>query len=138
VASTEHGDMCPWGITGDEHSDAAKRASSAVNIHLAGAGFDAIRKWVAVRLADGGSDLVLYDTKRDAVRHQLHEQQCAYVSIPPGGMSPCEAESFIAMHRKMYDAGMRLTDPDHQNGGRDLIPALTAEDFRRQYAALKI
>lgn len=118
------------------HSDAAKRASDAVNLHLGALGFEAARKWVAIRLSDGRSDGVLYDTRRDAVTHQAHEQLCAYVCITPSGMSVCSAESYLAFHRKAYDAGMRLTDPDDRRGGRDLIPRLTSRDQARQVAAL--
>lgn len=95
-----------------ELRDAGKRTSEAVNIHLRMLGMEAVGKWVAVRLADGGSDHVLYDTKADAVRHQLHEFQCAYVCIPPLGMPPADAERYLTVTRQMYDAGVRLADPD--------------------------
>jgi hypothetical protein len=107
-----------------------------VNLHLLGAGFDAVRKFVAVRLDDGSSDGVLYDDKQAAVRHQLHEQLCAYVQITPSAMSVCAAESLLGTHRKLYDAGWRLVDPDHQAGGRDLIPRVTREEQVRQVGAL--
>lgn len=106
-----------------------------MNLHLSAIGFDAHKKWVAVRLADGSSDGTLYDSRRDAVRHQLDEQLCAYVCIPPSGMNVCAAESFLATNRKLYDAGFRLTDPDDARGGRDVIPRLRSEDQARQMAA---
>lgn len=118
------------------HSDAARRASDAVNLHYAAIGTDAIGKWVAIRLADGSSDGVLYDRKRDAVRHQPDEKLAAYVRIRPGGMNVCAAESFMKMSRMAYDAGFRLADPDARHGGLDLIPRLTREDQGRQMAAL--
>ena len=119
------------------HSDAAKRCSDAVNLHLSALGVDAMRRWVAVRLSDGSSDGTLYDTKRDAVRAQSDEYLCAYVCVPPSGMNPCQAESFMATHRKLYDNGFRLADPDAPSGGRSIIPALTREDHRRQVACLR-
>lgn len=100
-------------------SDAAKRCHEAVNIHLQILGAAAIGKWVAVRLSDGGSDMVLYDTKYDAVRHQFHEFWCAYVCIPPNGMSVADAEDFLRITRQMYDAGVRLADPDKHVVMRD-------------------
>ena len=115
------------------HSDEAKRCSDTVNMHLAALGFGAHRRWVAVRLSDGGTDGVLYDTRRDAVRHQLDEMQCAYVCIPPTQMSVCAAEVFLAFHRKAYAAGFRLTDPDDAHGGRDHVRRLTNRD---QYGQL--
>ncbi len=119
------------------HSDEARRCSDAVNLHVAGLGWDATGKWVAIRLSDGGSDGTLYDSKRDAVRHQLHEQQCCYVAIPPSGMNACSAESYLALHRKMYDAGMRLTDPDARGGGGDLLRRITRRDRSAQLARLR-
>lgn len=120
-----------------DHSSAAQRASDAVNLHVSVLGFDACRRWVAVKLSDGRSDGTLYDTKRDAVRHQGDEQRCAYVCVPPGGMNVCQAESFLTFHRRAHDAGFRLVDPDHAHGGRDHIRPLTVEQARTNLAALR-
>jgi hypothetical protein len=72
----------------------------------------AIHSWVAIRLSDGGSDGVLYPRKALAVRHQLHEYQCAYIKIPMAGVSAREAEIFLRFNRMLYNAGHRLADPD--------------------------
>lgn len=127
-----HDSGCPVKI----HTPAARRCSDAVNLHVSALGFDAAGKWVAVRLADGSSDGTLYDKKRDAVRHQSDEKLCAYVCIPPSGMNPCRAESFIKMSRMAYDAGFRLADPDDKHGGRELITPVMREDHARQLARL--
>jgi hypothetical protein len=132
-----HDPGCALHGTLKNHSDAARHCSDAVNLHLTAIGFDAVKKWVAVRLSTGKSDGVLYDTKRDAVRHQSDENLCAYVCIPPPGMNPCQAESFMATHRKMYDAGFRVADPDAKHGGKQVIPRLTVEDQAAQMARLK-
>jgi hypothetical protein len=100
-------------------------------------GLSAQRGWVAIRMADGSSDGTLYDTKRDAVRHQSYEQECLYVSIPPGGMSQCSAETLLQLHRKLYRAGMRLADPDARSGGPQLIRPLMVEESRRMLSALR-
>jgi len=92
--------------------DDAKRCAEAVNIHLRVVGNEAIGKWVAVRLSDGGSDMNLYDTKQQAVDHQLNEFLCAYVCIPPNGMSVQDAGDYLRITRQMYDAGIRLADPN--------------------------
>lgn len=94
-------------------SDEARRAADAVNLHIAALGHEAYGKWVAIRLSDGGSDGTLYDTRPDAIRHQLHEQLCAYFCIPPFGnlLSPPEAEAFLTYTRSLYDAGYRIPDP---------------------------
>lgn len=119
------------------HSDAAKRTADTYNLHQAAIGADAIGQWFAVALSDGDSDGELYETKRDAVRHQRHnEQRYAFVRIVPSSMSTCEASSFLATNRAAHDAGMRLADPDHRAGGRELIPRLTVEDERARVGAL--
>src|SRR5437762_517876 len=92
---------------------------------------------MAIRLSDGGSDGKLYDTKREAVKHQLHEQLCAYYSFrnSPNGFSfgprgLQEAAVFLAWHRMAYDNGFRLPDPDDRNGGPDLVmPDMTEHLF---------
>jgi hypothetical protein len=111
------------------YSDAARRCSDIVNTHLVANRANA-GKWVAIRLSDGGSDGVLYDTRPDAIRHQLHETQCAYVCIPPTGMPPKDAEAFLAFNRKLYDAGFRMPDPVQPN--REIIMPTRIEDLRRQ------
>jgi hypothetical protein len=131
-----HDPGCPLWPNG-VHSDAAKRCSDAVNLHLTAIGFDAVNRVVAIRLADGGSDHVLYDNKRDAVRAQSDEQLCAYVFIPPNGMNQCRAESFMITNRKLYDAGFRLADPDSPHGGRQVIPRITNQDQARAMSALR-
>lgn len=95
------------GLSG--YSDAAHRCSDTIRMHIV-AGM--ATRWAAIRLSDGGSDGIAYDTRADAVRHQLHEQLCAYVFIPHDDMSPKAAETFLSVNRKLYDAGMRLIDPE--------------------------
>lgn len=94
-----------------QYSQAAHRASGIVR-ELIAEGRDG--EWVALRLSDGGTDGVVYAERADAVRHQLHEQQCAYLFIPPDNFSARSAENFLKHHRQMYDAGYRLADPDAQ------------------------
>jgi hypothetical protein len=108
-------------------SDAAKACSDAVgqvvNDHL-GEILLGRRIWLAIRLSDGKYDGGLYDTRADAVRHQLHESLCAYLLVPPCGMPPRDAESYLRFHRQAYDAGYRVTDPEQPA----FIPALTNRD----------
>jgi hypothetical protein len=121
-----------------EHSDAAKRTRDHYELHRMAVPLECIGKWFAVALIDGSSDGVLYDGKQDAVRHQHHnEMYYAYVQINPGGMSICEAEAFLKIHRDMYDAGVRLHDPAHPQGGHSLIPALSAEDQRSMRSSIR-
>jgi hypothetical protein len=95
-----------------KYSDRARRCSGIVTLAMITHGSDAVGRWMAIRLSDGGSDEVLYDTKKAAIDHQLHEQQCAYVSLQPDGMSARAAELFLRFNEGLYDAGYRLADPD--------------------------
>lgn len=109
------------------YSDAAKRCSDQIRLHIvAGMG----GKYAAIRLSDGGSDGVPYDTRREAIRHQLHEQQCAYIKIPLDNMPPEHAERFLAIQRELYDKGMRFCDPD----GPELISPITVEGLAQALA----
>lgn len=122
-------------LKGQAHSDAAKRLSDSYNLHRIGAGYAAIGKWFAARLDDGKTDDVLYASKSACVRHQHHnEQYYAFVKIAPCDMNFCDAEVYLGIARRMYEAGIRMVDPDHKHGGPDLIKRLTAED---QHAMLR-
>lgn len=116
-------------------SDEAKRASDIINGYYAYIPLDRLlRSWIAIRLSDGGSDGTLYDSKRDAVRHQSDEFLCAYISLKncPNGVSPLEAERFLAYTRALYDAGMRLPDPDDLTGGPEaFMPVAQFDGLRR-------
>jgi hypothetical protein len=120
------------------HSDAAKRVSDTYRLHRTVMGGDAIGGFFAVKLADGTSDGVLYDTKRDAVRHQHHnEQWYAFVAVGPFDMDVCAAETFIGTVRTFYDAGLRLPDPEHARGGLDVVQRVTREDQASLVASIK-
>lgn len=120
------------------HSDAAKRVADWHNLHRS-VGLDNVGRFIAVALSDGASDGVLYATRREAVIHQRHnEKYYAFLCIQMPSMTVCQAESFLRTHRMVYDAGMRMTDPDHRGGGKEIIPRLTQEDQRSQLYALSM
>lgn len=134
-----HDEACPPRnrTTLGGHSDASKRTSDEYQLHRIGRP-DAIGHWFAVRLSDGTSDHVLYSLRREAVRHQRHDEMWyAFLQIRPSGLSICEAASFLRTARMAYDAGFRLTDPEHRSGGRQLITRLGLEDQRRADYALE-
>jgi hypothetical protein len=111
------------------HTDAAKRFSDTYNLHKIGAGSAANGKWIAIALHDGSSDDTLYDDKLAAVTHQRHNEQFyVFIRIVPPSMRVCDAEVMLDTHRRMYDAGIRMTDPDHKHGGMDVIKRLTQSD----------
>jgi hypothetical protein len=109
----------------DELADIGKRVSETISLHILGG---SVGKWAAFRLLDGSSDGIPYDTRRDAIRHQLHESLCCYVKIPPDGMPSLDAVRFILVNRTIYNAGFRLTDPDDE---REAIPPMTDEEITR-------
>ena len=123
--------------------DAAKRAYDNVRLLAEFNDYDTRVKqspYVAIRLSDGGTDHRLYDTKQDAVRHQLHETLCAYFSFynaPAGFNSYKDAAIFLAFTRAAYDAGMRLVDPDAHNGGPDLVMPTVREHLGNQLLRLR-
>lgn len=114
--------------------NAGKRMSDVVNTLRSGLPWDELQwKWVAFALSDGKWDGVVYDSKRDAVRGQLHEYQCVYISFRNliGGATPEGMAIFLNFTRDAYDAGFRLPDPDDVNGGRDVIPTAARIDSIR-------
>ena len=72
--------------------------------------------WLAIKLEDGSSDGILYDTREDAVRHQLHQTLCAYLCMGQckSGMNPTDAQLFLNVHRQIYDSGGRFDDMTQQ------------------------
>jgi hypothetical protein len=117
----------------DEELNAAKRLSGIINSLVVIYPIDQlIHSWIAVRLSDGGYDGTLYDTRLDAVRHQPHEQQCAYLNLAPvmGGMEVQAAYAILKFHRDAYEAGMTFIDPEHPTGGMDIGMPIAMEDVR--------
>lgn len=98
-----------------KYSDAAKRCSDTVNLHITAAiaqgDIDvAMGKWIAIKLEDGSSDNTLYDTKDDAIKYQSNPKLCCYIKIPPDGMTLKHAESYLRINRHpMIDT----TAPEH-------------------------
>jgi hypothetical protein len=85
--------------------EAGKRMADALNLHVvAGQSFG---RWVAVRLEDGSSDGVLYDSRGDAIRHQVHETQCWYEALKPASYTADECALTLAYARAAYDSGWR-------------------------------
>lgn len=94
------------------YSDSARRLSDHVNLAVSVEGFNVFGRWMAARLSDGGTDGRTYESRSEAVRFQLHEFQCAYLRVPPTGMSAQEAEIFLEFNRRLYNNGYRMPDPN--------------------------
>ena len=109
-----------------DHSDAAKRVSDIYNLHRIADAYGNIGFWFACALADGQSDMGLYESKQDAIRHQHHnENYYTFIQIVPSSMTPCEAEVMLKTARMIYDAGGRISDGFSRH---DLIKRLGWED----------
>jgi hypothetical protein len=122
-----HDRQCP--LAGRPHSDAAKRIYDNYHLHRSANYYGSQGKWIACALNDGSSDGELYDSKPSAIHHQHHNEQFyAYIQITPANMTLCSAEIFLRVTRRMYDAGIRMADPDHPQGGRQLITRSSTED----------
>lgn len=96
-------------------SDASKRMSDIINGLVTFTPLWELRhKWIAIRLADGGYDGTLYDSRQDAISHQLDERFCAYVFMQSmiQGAKPLDCAIYLEAHRQAYDEGNRLHEPD--------------------------
>lgn len=110
-------------------SDAAKRCADNVTLaSIAGS----VGRWLAIRLQDGGYDGGIYDSRDDAITHQLRPDYCTYIRVPPGGMTAHEAEALLGYWRTLRDSGIRDDDPAVP---MPLMPLLR-HDRRRQIRAL--
>jgi hypothetical protein len=132
-----HENKCPLNGFDVEHSDTAKRLSDTYRLHRLADPIGSIGHWFAAAMSDGRSDNVLYDTRRECVTHQHHDEvYYTFIQIIPSDMNHCQAESHLIGVRKLYDAGIKLTDRDHHAGGRTLIPRVAAEDQMAQMRSL--
>lgn len=118
-------------------SDAARRVVDTYSLHRLADPLGNIGKWFAVALQDGTSDGDLYDSKQDCIRHQHHNEfYYMYVQVTPGDMDPRAAQTFLDLHRRMYEKGIRIPDRDHPGGGREPIQRASWEDMRNQIRAM--
>lgn len=117
--------MTPLAGLGLKCGDAARRVSDEITLHAIAGGAG---KWAAIKLADGSTDHCVYDSRSDAIMHQLSPEYWTYVLVPPDGMTAREADVLLLFWRQVYDAGYRAVDP------RDDIPSmpLRPEEAREQ------
>lgn len=109
------------------HDDAAKRIYDTYHLHRTADLYGGIGRWFAAALNDGTTDGQLYDSKSDAISHQHHnEQYYTFIQITPANITVCSAAAMLAITRRLYDAGMRMTDPDQAR--REPIKRVSTED----------
>lgn len=119
----------------DEEWAAARRLADSVNLHVAahnaelGNGRDR-PGYVAVKLADGRSDGVLYDTRADATRHQNDPGTC-YIKVGRKSMQLKEAWIVLQMYRQAYARGVVFTEEEVIIPHRlELVRTLIPRTFR--------
>lgn len=97
-------------------ADAAKRLADTVALHQVALSRDELLagRYIAVRLSDGGSDGVVYDTPAEAVAHQRHNaSRCIYPRLPLERWSAQVCDVLLMYGRRAYDNGHRA-DPAAQ------------------------
>lgn len=116
-----------------ERNETGRRIADHVNIHLLATDWFTIKhKWMAFRLEDGVGDDVLYDSHRDAVDHQRHNENqylyIAFLSLGPQGANPVEVGKLLQFWRDAYRAGGRFVS----KGDRYRMPLMTSaqNDYR--------
>ncbi|MER7953057.1 hypothetical protein ABTY59_37330 [Streptomyces sp. NPDC096079] len=102
-----------WQLATEEEKTAVRHLCDAVNLHVMAQGDGAYGKYVAVRLSDGKSpDGVLYDTRRDAARHNISDPWCFYVKVNPGGIQENEAWVVLGYARQAKKAGVVFAEEE--------------------------
>lgn len=88
---------------------AAKRFRDTVALHRLALTNDEVvaRRFMAIRLSDGGSDNVAYETRADAYRNQLNAEWCGYVQIPPVVWDLHTCDALLNYMRIAYNNGFR-------------------------------
>jgi len=66
-----------------------------------------VHTWMAFRLDNGETDGVKYETKADAVKHQIDERWFCFFCMrrAMGGVTARDCQLFINVHRYVYDTG---------------------------------
>lgn len=108
---------------GTQHpiTDAGRRLAEAVDSARQQGGEG---RWMCVALRDGAWSGDIYDSRADAIRHNS-EGAHAFLMIPPMRMPSAEATAWIELHRKVWDGGLRFTDPGTPVPIPDLGPTAT-------------
>lgn len=99
-----------------------------VALHQTALGNDQILagRYMAVRLGDGGSNGVAYDSREAAIADNTNNaSRCGYFQIPLERIGPKEAFAILSYYRRAYDSGLR-EDPAHAL----MIPNSLTEGFQ--------
>lgn len=123
--------------------ESAERMHSALGLHYAALTTEEIiaRRFVAIRLSDGGSDNTAYDSRAEAIRHQSGDQNRYLYMCIPLERPPAEGcDALLWYGRRAYAAGYRPAT-SHEGAGLILplrrehigrLPLLTPDSIRRE------
>ena len=93
--------------------------------------------WMMFRLQDGGSDNTLYPSKLAAMQYAVGDHyRYLYAIMHPGGMSICEAQILLTLHRRARGRDIATPQLHLPHGGPDLIPRIGYDKIRNQIRAL--
>ena len=120
------------------HSDDARRMSDTTRLAWTVYGYEGfVGHWMAFRLQDGGSDNVVYPSKKDAMLHCIDHYRYLFAVMHPGGMAVCEAEILLTLHRRARDRDIATPQLHLPHGGPDLIPRIGYDTISSQIRALR-
>ena len=111
-----------------ELAELGKRIAAEYNMHRVADPIGNLGKFLAFALQDASTDHVLYDSMVDAREHMDDEDRYMYVQLVPTTMDSRDAALLLRAQRKMYSAGIRVSQMD----GRVMIPRLAREDQKAQ------
>lgn len=97
------------------NKDAAKRMSDIVRLHQSMMSKDEILavRFIGIRLSDGGSNGMVYETHADAVNdHRNEPSRCVYFPIPLETWTPKICDVLLWWVTNAYNNGYR-EDPAH-------------------------
>jgi hypothetical protein len=114
-------------------TDAAKRMSDTVNLHLVCQPWDALKNyWLAFSLADGSSRGDLYDSYKDATRFNDPKRYAIFsFRHAMGGANARDCQLFLDMGRAAAKAGIDWTEPK-QDSSQLIIPTRAHDILTRR------
>jgi hypothetical protein len=95
-------------------TDAAKRMADAINLMVTFKTWEEVcNGYMAFRLSDGSTNMVLYDSHTDAARH-TDEKQHGYFCLRNGmgGANAKDCQILLNVWRAAADAGIPMAEPN--------------------------
>jgi hypothetical protein len=121
------------------HSDDARRVADTTKLAWVVYGYEGyVNRWMAFKLQDGTSDNAMYPSKLDAMQHCSNHYRYMFCHMSThGGMSDCEAEIMLTLHRRARDRDIATPQLHLPHGGPDIIPRIGHDKVTNQIRALR-